>query len=116
MPVVQGDLGGSTAVQTVNQRCIRQKQLLLRFLRCNHIVNIRELKRLGISVSGEENPIIPHTLNRYDILHPFRDTVRLLIFFHHLFNRFHVAFWPPFRVSQWCLSSVHSKDWWAESE
>ena len=116
MPVVQGDLGGSTAVQTVNQRCIRQKQLLLRFLRCNHIVNIRELKCLGIPGSNEENAIPPHTLDRYDILHPFRNTVRLLIFFHHLFNRFHVAFWPPFRVSQWCLSSVHSKDWWAESE
>ena len=104
MPVVQGDLGGSTAVQTVNQRCIRQKQLLLCFLRCHHIVDVRELKSLGIPGSNEENAITPHTLDRYDILHPFRNTIRLLIFFHHLFNRFHAVFWPPFRVSQWCLA------------
>ena len=104
MPVVQGDFGGSTAVQTVNQRCIRQKQLLLRFLRCHHIVDVRELKSLRIPGSNEENAIPPHTLDRYDILYPFRNTVRLLIFFHHLFNRFHAVFWPPFRVVRWCLS------------
>ena len=113
VPVIQGNLGGSTAVQTVDQCCIGQKQILLGFLRRHHVIDVREFEGLGIAVAHKENTVAPNPLNVDHILHPAGDTVAFPILPHNLFNCFHAAFLPPFRVLRWCLSSAHSRDCWA---
>ena len=98
MPVIQGNLGGSTAVQTVDQCCIGQKQILLGFLRRHHVIDVREFEGLGIAVAHKENTVAPNPLNVDHILHPAGDTVAFPILPHNLFNCFHAASFSCFAM------------------
>ena len=112
MAVVDGDFGGSAAVQAIYQSCVGQKHLPLGGFRCHHVIDVGEFEGLGISVSYEKDTVAPNTLDGDNILHPFGDSIGFLIHPQNLLDRFHASLSPPFHVLRWCLSSAHSKGCW----
>ena len=104
MVVVQGDFRGGAAIQAVDERRIGQEQILLGFLRGNHVIDVGELEGLGKTVSHKEDAVAPNPPNGNHILHPARNTVAFPILPQYLLNCFHAVFLPPFRVLRWCLS------------
>ena len=97
--VIDSDLRGSSAVQTVQKLRVCQKHALFILTACHQIVDVRESEGLGELIPNLKNAIRPNVLDGNKILHLSRNLKLLLVLCKDRFDALnHCAWKPPFRV------------------
>ena len=113
--VVDGDLYGGAAVQTVQKLRVGKEHPLLVLLGCYLVVNVGKAEGHIIAGAGLENAVCPDAFYRDKILHLTGDFVFLLIeLLHGLYASCHGACTPPtiklrFKARQPAVSFTISK-------
>ena len=103
--VEDGDFGGGSAVQAVDDGAIAPKHLLLVRLRCHLIVNIREAEAFRVPPAGEENPVLPDFLNGDHVLDTPGNDIFLPVLSHQSTNGFHHFLYASFSRLEMVSSS-----------
>ena len=97
--VIDSDLRGSSAVQTVQKLRVCQKHALFVLAVRHQIVDVRESEGFGELIPNLKNAIRPDVLDWNKILHLSRNLKLLLVLCEDRFDALnHCAWKPPFRV------------------
>ena len=108
--VVDRDLRGCTAIQTIQKLRVGQEHAFLILSACHHIVDVAELVGLGKLVSYLKDTVRPNALDRDQILYLFRHHELLFILRQDCFDAFnHCLCRPPFPWRRWCPSTPRSR-------
>ena len=108
--VVDRDLRGCAAIQTVQKLRVGQEHAFLILSACHHIVDVAEPVGLGKLVSDLKDTIRPNALDGDQILHLLRHHELLFILRQDCFDAFnHCLCRPPFPWRRWCPSTPRSR-------
>ena len=108
--VVDRDLRGCTAIQTIQKLRVGQEHAFLILSACHHIVDVAELVGLGKLVSDLKDTVRPDALDGDQILHLLRHHELLFILRQDCFDAFnHCLCRPPFPWRRWCPSTPRSR-------
>ena len=108
--VVNRDLRGCAAIQTVQKLRVGQEHAFLILSACHHIVDVAELVGLGKLVSDLKDTVRPDALDGDQILHLLRHHELLFILRQDCFDAFnHCLCRPPFPWRRWCPSTPRSR-------
>ena len=114
--VADGELGGSGAIQAVQQFRVGQKHGFLIVPAGNLIIDVGEAVGLGELDAYLKNAVRPDALNGDHILYPAGDAVRLPVLPHDGLDTFnHGACIPPFPIYPCWTSRDHSRGWTLQS-
>ena len=108
--VIDRDLRGCTAIQTIQKLRVGQEHAFLILSACHHIVDVAELVGLGKLVSDLKDTVRPDALDGDQILHLLRHHELLFILRQDCFDAFnHCLCRPPFPWRRWCPSTPRSR-------
>ena len=114
--VADGELGGSGAIQTVQQFRVDPKHGFFILLTGHLVIDVGEAVGLGELDAYLKNAVRPDALNGDHILHPAGDTVRLPVLPHDgLDTSNHGACIPPFPTCLCWASRDRNRGWTLQS-
>ena len=112
--VVNGDLGGCTAVKTVEQLRVFKEHRFLVLTAGDSIVDVAELVGLGELISAHlKNTVVENCLDGDHILNPSRHNKSFFVLLEQVAKRFnHLLSVPPSACVPFQASSFRSRCWW----
>ena len=94
--VEDGDFGGSSAIQTVDEGRVAPEHLFFVRLRGHLIIDVREAEGFCVPPTGEENSVLPDFLNGDHILDTPGNDIFLPVLSHQSTNGFHHFLYASF--------------------